>query len=117
MAALLSICSKEERFKLCHDERWDSPPTSTTEDNEQVIEGIVVEGMASIQCGFHSFHKQTVLHLPPSLLGADGQWSCYVEQSATPHQRRGETSDTLYKSASDYPSFSVAVAKPWKKKL
>ncbi|GFV03711.1 hypothetical protein TNCV_1876591 [Trichonephila clavipes] len=40
---------KQGRTSLCEDERSGSPSTSTTEDNVQVVEGIVLEDMTSIQ--------------------------------------------------------------------
>ncbi|GFS62380.1 hypothetical protein TNCV_5032251 [Trichonephila clavipes] len=48
----------------CDDERLGSPWTSTTEDNVQVIDGMVMEGMASILRRFHTFCKQKVNQLP-----------------------------------------------------
>ncbi|GFX03931.1 PAX-interacting protein 1 [Trichonephila clavipes] len=49
-----------------------------------VVEDIMMEGMTSMQRRYHTFHKQKANHYPPFPLGADRQWSCYVEQSATP---------------------------------
>ncbi|GFS65694.1 hypothetical protein TNCV_3853441 [Trichonephila clavipes] len=46
----------------------------------------------------NSTHSANKNELPPSLLGADQQWSCPVEQSATPQRLRGKTSDSLYRS-------------------
>ncbi|GFV75750.1 hypothetical protein TNCV_1756781 [Trichonephila clavipes] len=52
----------------------------------------------------------------PALLGADRQWDSNVERTATLQRLRKNTSDTLYRSVANCPSFS-ADAITWKEKL
>ncbi|GFX17888.1 hypothetical protein TNCV_2293361 [Trichonephila clavipes] len=68
-----------------------------------VVEGIVIERMATIQSRYHTFHKQKVNPFPPFLLGADRHWNCHVECSATLQRQRGKTSDMFYRGVV-YPS-------------
>ncbi|GFX15456.1 hypothetical protein TNCV_3303851 [Trichonephila clavipes] len=62
-----------------------------------VIEGIAMGKMASIQCWYRNFCKEKANHCPPFLL----------ERSPTLQQLRGETNDTLHISVVDYPSFNA----------
>ncbi|GFY17829.1 hypothetical protein TNCV_1075641 [Trichonephila clavipes] len=57
--------------------------------------------------GLQIFHKQIENHYSTFLFAANRQWSCYVERSPTLQRLRGKTSDTLFRSVADYPSFST----------
>ncbi|GFT43478.1 hypothetical protein TNCV_815231 [Trichonephila clavipes] len=100
-------CFKHRRTSLCNDEGSGSPSTSTTKDNEQFVDVIVMGGMASIQRRHHIFRKQKANHCLPFLLGTDRQWSYHVKRSATPRRIRRKTSDMLYRSVADYLSSSA----------
>ncbi|GFT19945.1 hypothetical protein TNCV_4993681 [Trichonephila clavipes] len=51
---------KQERTSLCDDERSGSPSASTTKDNLQVIEGVMMEGgLPSTQGRFHNSANKT----------------------------------------------------------
>ncbi|GFW21062.1 uncharacterized protein TNCV_2703021 [Trichonephila clavipes] len=54
-------------------------------------------------CGYHTFYKQKANNRSHSLLGADRQWSCHAELSATLQRLRRKTNGTLYRSVVDYP--------------
>ncbi|GFT75300.1 hypothetical protein TNCV_967611 [Trichonephila clavipes] len=83
---------------------------STTEKSIQIVRGVVMKGIVmerktSIQ------HTDTTSSANKKrnivLLGADRQWSCHLECFATLQLLRRETSDTLYRSVADCPSFSA----------
>ncbi|GFV89712.1 hypothetical protein TNCV_827041 [Trichonephila clavipes] len=67
---------------------------STTEDNMKVVEGLVIEGMASIQVRYHIIRKQKENHCLPFLLVAYQQRSCLGERPVILKRLRGKTSET-----------------------
>ncbi|GFU98753.1 hypothetical protein TNCV_1214691 [Trichonephila clavipes] len=91
------------RTSLYGSKRLRSSTTSTTNDNVQVVERIVMEGMANILLRYHTFRKQKSNHCPPFLLDTDQQLNCHINCNT-----RVTTTRATRCIDAQYPSFSSA---------
>ncbi|GFT96282.1 hypothetical protein TNCV_3907151 [Trichonephila clavipes] len=78
----------------------------------QPLRVVVDEGIVTTEMGIVSWAVNVLSlnkkanHCPPFFHGVDRR-SCHVERSSTLKRIRGKTSDTLYRSFADNPSFSA----------